>query len=279
MKKSYPISYFSAIWTPKKVFNERKGMNYFQIILTFLFLNALLLMPIALKGSNQQAFQFDEMLPTLSQRLSMQDVTELQQLTFKDNRLDITQPQIYQKTADTIMGLLLSKQEIAQHANVLSFGPEAFIMKDASGYEFQVYYSKDFSLVDVSSKSTLLDRLEQQWYHQNRSYLTFTTLMMMLNILVVSNFLIIFVGAGLLWLARKQDFSAIKTFKESLTVLLNAAGLGTFLAFIIGWFLPDMTVMVTIQSAGFVLMLVMAFLTTQFSFSKTKKRSEVEVYE
>ena len=65
--------------------------------------------------------------------------------------------------------------------------------------------------------------------------------------------------------------------KESLTLLLNAEGLGTVIAFILGWFLPDITVMVTIQSAGFILMLIATFLVTHFNDKNLMKDNEVEI--
>lgn len=278
-KMAYPITYFRDIWTPRQVFRGRTGMNYFQIILTFLFLNALLLIPIALKGSNQHAFRFNEMMPTVSQSISDADLSAIRQLNIQQHELVDKKSRIFQNTNKVIIGQNLSSKEIAQHSNVLNFEQDKFVIKDASGYDFDVYYTDDFSVAEVTSKQQLLQKLEQQWFRQNRGYLTFTTLMMMLNVLIINNFCILLVSAVLLWLARKKEFSSIKTMKESLTLLLNAQGLGTLIAFLIGWVLPDITVMVTFQSAGFILMLIATFLTTHFHEKKIRREVEVTVYE
>lgn len=280
MKKIvYPITYFRDIWTPRRVFEGRRNMNYFQIVLTFLFLNALLLIPIALKTSSQQAFQFQQMLPTLSQTITNDDIIQIQRLNIKQHHLEETDRKIFSENNKVIIGQHLTKKEVSDHQNVLSFDQDKFIVKDSSGYHFEVYYTDDFSLIDIGTKKQLLKKLEQQWFRQNRGYVTFTMLMLMLNVLLINNFCILLVSAVLLWLARKKDFSSIKTMKESLTLLLNAQGLGTFLAFLIGWFLPDITVMVTFQSAGFILMLIATFLTTHFNEKKIRREVEVTVYE
>ena len=202
-KMMYPVTYFVNIWTPTRVFKGRNQMNYFQIILTFLFLNALLLMPIAIKGTDIQAFQFRDMMPTLSKNMSPTVIQEVQQLSFQQRQLVETSPKVFLENNEVLIGQNIDQAQLEDIPNVLVFNHETFELKDESGYHFIVYYTDDFDLTDISSADKLLGKLEKQWYQQNRGYLTFTLLMMVLNVLLINNFSILFVSAILLWLAMK----------------------------------------------------------------------------
>lgn len=263
MKKiPYPLTYLSAIWTPKKVFKGRKNLTVFQLILTFLVLNGLLLMPISLGLRQSQGVNVVQLMPNVFSKVNQEVINELGMNQFDSGRLVTDSSLVYFEDEHHLIGRNVNE---ATQVNQLILNENNFTMIDENGYQFTVRYTKDFSLSQIGTIRDFEEQIQKQWFQQNRSFVVLTLIMMTGSVIFISNLLIVLVGAGLLWFARKSQFSSIKTFKESVNLLMNAMGIGTLLGFITGWVTNDVTIMVTIQSSGIVLMLIATFFATRFN--------------
>ena len=68
-----------------------------------------------------------------------------------------------------------------------------------------------------------------------------------------------------MFLAGKYSEMEVDSFKESVNMILNAMGLPVLASLIIGLFLPEITAMMSIQSMGLVVMIVLLYFKTRFS--------------
>ena len=72
-------------------------------------------------------------------------------------------------------------------------------------------------------------------------------------------------SAFFLYLTKKSSLSSIKTFKESVNLILNLLTLPTIIAMIFSLFHFDITLMLSIQTLGLVLMLIMVYYKTKLN--------------
>lgn len=265
MKKiPFPFNYFTSIVTPKAVFKGRHQLNWFQNIVIFIFLNALLMIPVSMYFTSNTNFQLQEIMPNTMRLVSDDFAEKMATQNFVDGKLENAVP-FEELEKEGAVGIGLSKATINKQKNVISFEKDHFLIKDETGYSFDVRYSKDFSLQQATTKTQLKEAIKQEWFKQNRAFVAFTMMMMTGTIILFSNFLVIFIAAFFIWMTRKNALSSIKTYKESLNVVLNAAGLGTIFATLIGFYQFDMTIVIGIQSLGLVVMLTAVFAATHFS--------------
>ncbi len=271
MKKlPYPLNYFMNIWTPKSVFRGRKSLNLFQLLVTFILLNGILLIPISLNLQQSQGVNVVKLMPHTFAIVNEELVSRIQENQLKNGQLTTTKSQIYLADAQHLVGRNLATSNARK--NQLIFNQRNFILKDENGYAFTVNYTKNFQMREATSPEKLKKMLQEQWLIQNRPFVVFTLILMIGVVIFISNLMVAFVSAGLLWFARKSQFSSIGTFKEALNLIVNAFGMGTLLGFMTGWFTQDSTIILTLQSAGMVLMLIATFLVTRFREDAQLKR-------
>lgn len=80
----------------------------------------------------------------------------------------------------------------------------------------------------------------------------------------ISMLFLVIGGAFFLYLGKTFQLSSVRSYQESLTIILLSLGFSTLLATIVGLLYFDMTIVLSIQSLGLIIMLLMIFLKTKF---------------
>ncbi|MGX7419770.1 DUF1189 domain-containing protein [Carnobacterium gallinarum] len=268
-KTPFPFNYFNSILTPKSVFKGRHNLNWFQNFVIFIFLNALLMIPVSLYFTNSTNFQLQEIMPNTMRLVTDEFAEKMAKQSFEAGKLIENEP-FEQKEANGIVGIQLAESAVKETKNVISFEKNHFLIKDETGYSFEVRYSDSFTLKKATTKNALKEAIKQEWFKQNRAFVAFTMMIMTATIIIFSNILVMFIAAFFIWMTKKNALSSIKTYKESFNLVLNAAGLGSFFALLIGLYHFDMTILIGIQSLGLVLMLTAVFAATHFNENPRK---------
>ncbi|MBP1040747.1 DUF1189 domain-containing protein [Vagococcus sp. BWB3-3] len=269
-KLPFPFSYFANIVTPRRVFLGRKSLTKFQLVVIFIFITALALIPVTVNMARSTNFQLAEIMPDMFKQVDHDTLMTIQAAGFKDGQLAVEGSQMINSRGT--IGVNLSEDQFKSVKSGISFGETAMILKDASGYEFKVSYTKDFNPQDFTTVEELKQGISSQWLKQNKAFVAFTMMLMSASLILVSNVILIVGGGFFVWLTKKNHLSSIKTYQESLNLVLNGLGLSTMLGMVVGLISFDMTLVLSIQSFGLVLMLLGVFVTTRFNDSYAKSK-------
>lgn len=262
-KLPFPFNYFANIGSPKRVFQGRRALSKFQIVIIFVLITALGLIPVTLNMARSTHFQLGEIMPGMFRQLDQETLSAIQQVPFTEGHLASGSRQLI--NSNGTVGFNLSEQEMTQIKSGINFGERSMFLKDEAGYEFQVNYTKDFSPGAFTTVGELKKGISAQWLTQNKAFVAFTMMLMSGSLILVSNLILIMGGAFFVWMTRKHHLSSITTYQESLNLVLNGLGLSTLLGMVVGLISFDMTLVLSIQSFGLVLMLLGVFVTTRFN--------------
>ncbi|MBP2098241.1 hypothetical protein [Enterococcus rivorum] len=259
------------IVTPKRVFKGRKALSRFQIGLIFIFISSIMLIPVTINLARSTNFQLADIMPETFEQLDQEGLTNIQQADFQNGYLKKAKTGMINQ-AGTV-GFHLDEAELADIKNGISFGETSMLIKAETGYNFKVQYSKDFNPSSFQTVDELKQGISSQWLTQNRAFVVFTMIAMSGSLILVSHVILVFGGAFFIWLTKKNQFSSIQTYQESLNLILNGLGLSTFLGMLVGLIHFDMSLVLSIQSLGLVLMLLGVFVKTRFndSYSQNKR--------
>lgn len=264
-KLPFPFNYFANIVTPKRVFLGRKALTKVQLFVIFIFITALALVPVTVNMARSTNFQLAEIMPEMFKQLDHDTLMAIQGADFKEGRLAVEGSQMINSKGS--VGFNLSDDEMTRLSSGINFGETAMFLKDKSGYEFTVNYTKDFNPAVFTSIEELKQGISSQWLTQNKAFVAFTMMLMSASLILVSNIILVVGGAFFVWVTKKNHLSSIKTYQESLNLILNGLGLSTVLGMVVGLISFDMTLVLSIQSFGLVLMLLGVFVTTRFNDS------------
>ncbi|MGO2083106.1 hypothetical protein [Vagococcus sp.] len=117
--------------------------------------------------------------------------------------------------------------------------------------------------------------MNDEWNNQNAIYRRLSSILLLTLLISISFTFFVFGTSFFIWLTRKNHLSNIKTFKEALNLILNASFIPTLSAMIIGFIQYDITLMLTVQSMGLALMILMIFVKTKFNDSLAKEESSL----
>lgn len=268
MKKDiFPINYFKSIITLKRVFTGRKQLNWFQIIIVLLFINGLMMVPLSVNMAKIDSYPVEETYPNAFALLDESVVEELGGVEYSEGKLSLPES-FYLETDDGIVGGNVSsfKEEQALKAeNALIFQENEFIIKDQDNAVSTVRYTNDFSIERITTVDNLKDELSRQWFIQNKGFIVGSLLVSIFILLLVSIVVISLGSSIFVYLTKKGQLSTIQTYKESVNLVVNAMGLPTLIAMVIGLIQFNIITMIMIQSFGFIILLLLVFSKTRFS--------------
>lgn len=267
-KLPFPFSYFVNIVTPKRVFLGRNALTKVQLFLIFIFITALALIPVTVNMARSTNFQLAEIMSETFKQVDHNTLMAIQGAEFQEGHLSAEYSQLI--NSNGTVGFNLSEDELSRLKSGISFGERAMVLKDQSGYEFTVNYTRDFNPGAFTTIEELKQGISSQWLTQNKAFVAFTMMLMSASLILVSNLILVVGGAFFVWLTKKNHLSSICTYQESLNLILNGLGLSTLLGMVVGLISFDMTLVLSIQSFGLVLMLLGVFVTTRFNDSYAK---------
>lgn len=88
MKKvPFIIQYVKSTLGPTAIFEGRKVLKFWQMVIVFIFLNALLLLPVSAHFANQSSFDLPSLMPKMAALGTDQLATEVSALTLENGEL------------------------------------------------------------------------------------------------------------------------------------------------------------------------------------------------
>lgn len=126
-------------------------------------------------------------------------------------------------------------------------------------------YTNDFAIEEITTVQMLKDELSRQWFIQNRGFIVGSLLLSLFNLLLVSIVVISLGSSIFVYLTKKGQISTIRTYKESVNLIVNTLGMPTVVALILGLIQFNIITMIMIQTFGFIMMLLFVFMKTRFS--------------
>ncbi|MHC5375038.1 hypothetical protein ACYSNU_14700 [Enterococcus sp. LJL120] len=269
--EQFPINYFSGIASPRKIFLGRKNFSWFQLIFIYIFLNALLLIPVTLNLATSYQFSLADSLPEVAALLDDQTAAAFSELPIENGELETSESTILNQSADGIVGVNLTEAELAGQTTVVNFTPTTWQITGLQGereYSFELYYTDSLNPSQATSGAALQKLLGQQFFANQRLPIIISALLATGFLLFVMNLFLVLGSAFFLWLTKKSSFSSIGSFKESLSIIIQCLGLGTILAFVFGLIYYDVTMMIAVQMLTMIILLFAIYIRTKFKDQK-----------
>lgn len=266
----FPLSYFRTMFSPVRVFSQRDGLAYWQQGLVVLFLSALMLSPISLAVWALDGADLGDYLPDIYQVMPVEAVTYLNALDYdpEDQILAIPREAIV-TDPDFWLGFTPDSQAALEMGTVdrpsILFSPSSVYLAEVDRPVVRQDYLPDSKLHQVESLDQLKAELSRQWFFSNQAAIRLLTMIQM-TVLVLASLLILCLGSMFfLTLMGQREGVDIEGLKEAFTLTLNAFGLPSLLAMLVGFYTHNIPMMLALQSLLYILMLVVSYWRTHFS--------------
>lgn len=253
----YPFSYFSSIFSARKMFDNRRLLTLWQRLFTTVFLVALLVLPTSLQTLSLESYPLDNFVEGVYAPLTDQVVEDLQQHSqLENNQLTYT--------GQGISDQITFGNQVSQSSDFsYQFGQDMLTIRKGSDTLAELGYT-GMTADDFSSKEKLTKAISKNWYQANRAMVGLS-ITLVSTMILATNLLFILLGAsGFLYLTKKSRFFHFHTFKECFNFSLHCLGLPTILAGLIGIFGQPVTTVLTVQNILFVIVLIWVFFKTKF---------------
>ncbi len=255
---SYPVSYFTSLFPARRIFAERKS-TFWQKLVTTIFLIALLIIPVSLQVARLEAYPLDQIVDGIFEPLTDEVLADFSTATISDGAFHYTgvnYEQVY--AGDTAQDVSGFSYQFATDKLIIRRGQD--ILAELS---YQQMTSADFA-----SRDSLTAAISQAWFQENR-VLASLLLLSVSGLLLATNFLLVCLGASfILFLISRTSYFSFGKFGESYQFVLNAMGLPSILACIVGLFQQPIQNVILAQNMLFALVLVWVFFKTRFQDEK-----------
>ncbi len=268
----FPINYFKSIWTPITAFLRRQQLSWPKLILVLLFLNALMTIPVTLNFAQRDTYPIENFYPNILNVLEEQPLTELKKADYHKGEMIVAAPFIFNNDYGTVAGGVHQEEALMNEENILLFNQHEFIIKEEGAPTAKIPYTEDFSLKHIQNQKEALNALSRQWFVQNQAFVVAFFTFMISSFLLVMTLLIILGASFFLYLTKNSHLTSITTYKETVNLVVNLLSLPTILATLFGVIHFDIVWMVTIQTLGLLIMLVIVYAKTQFNDEKLKSK-------
>ena len=272
--KSFPINYFNSVLTPVKNFIGRKQLSWPKLLFVILFLNGIMMIPIVINFTQTEAIQLKSTFPAIYDLIDEDVVDSLNQTTSEKGQVTFTEPFILEKEVGIVLGGVDEQEieEALEMTNALVFAEDRFYLKEGDLPVSEITYTADVQLNGWQTVDDLQAEINRQWLQYNRVFIVATYSFMITGMLLMMNLLLVFGAAFFIRLAGRSAMIEINTYKESVNLILNAMGIPVLLAFLLGLVMPDISMIMSVQTFGLVVMLVLIYFRTQFSEDYVAKR-------
>ena len=258
---SFPANYFMSIFTPKAMFKGRKNLNWFGILFVFIFLNALLLIPIPLFYAHQTQVNLHPFMPHVEQMINnkkLQKQVNLTSYSTKNRKFEIKNPVTICENKDSILGMGLTKKQVNQKKYAVNLAANQFEFRENNLSFLSKYQSA------LKPKDSVVDFLQNSWFLENKGYIAGMMLITIGTIILSMNLIVSLGTAFFLYLGHKSKLSNIKTFKEACNLTLNTMGLGCIVSMIYNIFTFDIMKLMFIPMIFMVFMILLVYVRTRF---------------
>lgn len=264
----FPLNYVKNIWSPLKAFKNRFVLTWPMMIVVIIFLNALMVIPVTLNYAEMESFPLEEYYPiAASQLVDDQVLDEIQTVVVNEGQLSIPEPfQVENAYGEVVGGLTLDEIESQiSSPNFIAFQENQLIIAEEGLPTATVLYTRDVSFSEMETKEEIVEEISRQWFNQNRVLIVLIFSFLISTFLLFMLLFLVFGSSFLLYLTKKGSLTTIKTYKESVNLILNSLAVPTFLAMLFGLFYFELYIMVTIQSLGMAAYLFWIWYKVQFN--------------
>lgn len=264
----FPLNYVKNIWSPLKAFKNRFVLTWPMMIVVIIFLNALMVIPVTLNYAEMESFPLEEYYPiAASQLVDDQVLDEIQTVVVNEGQLSIPEPfQVENAYGEVVGGLTLDEIESQiSSPNFIAFQENQLIIAEEGLPTATVLYTRDVSFGEMETKEEIVEEISRQWFNQNRVLIVLIFSFLISTFLLFMLLFLVFGSSYLLYLTKKGSLTTIKTYKESVNLILNSLAVPTFLAMLFGLFYFELYIMVTIQSLGMAAYLFWIWYKVQFN--------------
>ncbi|WP_047998737.1 DUF1189 domain-containing protein [Lactiplantibacillus herbarum] len=256
---AFPVRFFGSLFSPRRMFANRDQFNWLQIIVLFIFLTAVMMMPIPFYYNHQTNFNLSPFLPQVDKMMASDQMqTALKDTNYQNQQFKDVKHQVIIKTKTNVAGFDLTKQDIAGHQNVINMHAKTFQVKSV-GSEFKAKYVPGHNL-----KTNAHAFLVNSWYQSNKVMIGLFMLTALGMIVIGVNLILVNGAAFFLFLSRHNKITHIRSFREAVSLTLMMMGIGSILAMIVGLVNFDVTIELTVQSLSLAFVVLWVFLKTKF---------------
>lgn len=258
------------------MFTGRHQLNWLQIILVFFFLNGLILIPVSLEFAKMDTYEIDETYPNAFALIDDATVASLKNATFSQGEMEHV-PIFYQEKETGVIGGNLSeekKEQALEMENAVLFQKEGITIKEAGQPIANIKYTRDFDLSGVTNEKELQAAISNQWFTQNKAIVVGGLLFAVFNIAFASLLFFVIGASFFIYLTKRGESSSIRTYKESVNLIVNTLGLATLIAMIVGLLGFDVIVIIMTQSTALIFILLAVFYHTHFSDEYVERKQQ-----
>ncbi|HIZ71509.1 MAG TPA: DUF1189 family protein [Candidatus Atopostipes pullistercoris] len=263
----FPINYFKSVWSPIQAFKNRHQLNWFHLVIVLLFLNGLMTIPVTMNYTKLDSISFERFYPNAVKIIDNTNINALGDIDYQNGEMLFKEPFISENEFGIMAGGLSldDKENLLEKDQYILFEPNQLIIKESNMAEASILYTKDFSLQGFTQAEEVVNEISRQWFKQNKIFIVMIFSVMISAFLFVIVLFLTLGSAFFLYLTKKSSLSSIKTFKESVNLILNLLTLPTIIAMIFSLFHFDITLMLSIQTLGLVLMLIIVYYKTKLN--------------
>ncbi|MFY4504271.1 maltodextrose utilization protein MalA [Ligilactobacillus ruminis] len=268
MKDAFPANYFASWTSPVKMFTNRKSMKWWQLILVFVFLFALVLTPVPLYYQQKTTVDIGEYMPEVSQMLNDKELQQIAKTaSYSKDEYSFKNSQVLKNEKGRLMGINLPKKQVNKAKSAVVMCDKFFYLRDRK-VTYKIFYNEKYA----PNEGKLKDQLVKTWYLRNKAAIAFSMMFLVGSMFLMTDVLIILVGSIFLWLARKSPMVTIESFKEAVNVMLNVLGPASLVAFVFGTLHFDLSLMTAVQSAVAIILMLVVYTKTHFNDYYVEKR-------
>lgn len=272
MEMKFPSNYFLSFIQPAKVYQWRKQYSWPKLILLVVFTITFTFVPISFIFLNMNSFNLNMFIPTTMSLVTDETVQALESCRFDEARFSCPSTEIVTEkgvfainptTRYTITGEENDTQ-VAEAKNAILFFEDRLVLTDENGVGFIVQYPLAVEKLAATSVEEVKTGIGELWYSQYRP----VAVPILISAVMVMLFTTIGAYLGfialILYLMKFSRMVEIDSYKEALAMVVTAIGLPTLLGVGIAFFTQDIAVLLTVQSFGMIVVLLLAYFMTRF---------------
>ncbi|SEO21453.1 Maltodextrin utilization protein YvdJ [Amphibacillus marinus] len=260
----FPFNYFINIVTPTRAFLNRRAIGWPTIVILLVFLNALITIPVSLHFAKSDEIGIEQFYPKSFKMIDAETHAYLSDIANEDGVIQ-TESAVLLKKEEGVVSIGEPNEEVVEdHRVTVIFKADEFIIKEDSLPELSVFYTTDFS-PDQTTPAELRSELNRQWRINNQVYIVAIMTFLISSMTFIMLVFLVMGSALFLYVTKKSQLTSITSYKESVAIILYGLGIPTFVAFIFGLVQFDIIWMMTIQTIGLAIMIVMMYFKTKFS--------------
>ena len=233
--------------------------------MVFIFTTALSLMPLSLRINGLQSVDITEYMPSLERTMTADFLAAYQDFNWDQVANQGQSSQEDDKVRQAFVKDESQAETLLKEGSGLAASQDQVFIKEGDQPIFVQDLGQDNPLLKSQDPQMVLKDLSQLWFKDNRLSLIVIQLLNVAIILFTNNLIFIGVVSALVYLMHLSRRFTIGSYKEALTIVLNAFGGASLLAMIAAFAGLDPLAMISLQGFAFIASLMASYWKTHFN--------------